>query len=243
MKKAILVVTHERSGTHLLINMINYRHNGDFSSIGRLPSENIPHTIEVYKDWVYKYILTNRYSLNVVSKSHHQVEFYTDFIDFLFENYYVIYLKRDIKDVLVSYYKFLNSDEKDHKPIPGFPEFKDWVFMNPEKVGYKYFANYPDPHVVVMPCDYIERIYLHTKGWEKYSDEILTLNYEDILMNYSIEKAKIESYIGIKISEKIPDINDKNLPNFYPNKGIIGAYKDFMSKELIEKINSRLSYL
>ena len=94
MKHPIIVVTHERSGTHLLINLINYKNNGNFSSIGRLPSENIPHTVEVYKDYVYKYILTNRYDLDAISKSHHQVEFYEPFFDYVFENYKVIYLRR-----------------------------------------------------------------------------------------------------------------------------------------------------
>jgi hypothetical protein len=48
-------------------------------------------------------------------------QFYED-LDFLFENYYVIYLKRDIKDVLVSYYRFLN-DKGNKVPISGFPDF------------------------------------------------------------------------------------------------------------------------
>jgi hypothetical protein len=237
MGKSILVVTHERSGTHMLINIINNKNNGDYSAIGRLP-ENKKHDIDTYKEYVYKYILMNANSnKDLVSKSHHQVEFFDNFLDYLYDNYHVIYLKRDIKDVLLSYYKFLNSDDN-HKQIVDFPIFKDWIFMNPSKIGYKYFANYPDPHVINEPIDYIDRILIHQKGWEKQKDNILTLNYEDILTDFPNQKIKIEDYIGQKVSNDIPNINDKKLPNFYPNKGIIGGYLEYMDVELINKIDN-----
>lgn len=238
MQKAILVVTHERSGTHLMINIINHLHNGRFSAIGHLPP-NKKHDIPTYKDYVYKYVLANRFDLDTVSKSHHQVEFYEDFIDELFDNYHVIYVKRDIKDTLVSYHKFLNSD-KEHKPIPDFPTLNDWVFMNPKEVGYKFFAEYPDPHIIVEPDNYVNRITMHHDGWMKYKDRLLLVNYEDLLLNFSVEKEKIESYIGQKIASNIPSISDPKLPNFFPNKGIIGSYKTNMSEELILKINNIL---
>ena len=79
---------------------------------------------------------------------------------------------------------------------------------------------------------------MHTEGWLKYKDNMLVLNYEDILNNFSEEKLKIEDYIYKKIGDKLPDINDKSLPNFFPNKGIVGSYKTKMNKELIKKINS-----
>lgn len=239
MKKSTLVVTHERSGTHLLINMINYKNNGNFCAIGKLP-DNKKHDLETYKDYVYKYILMNSVAnKDVISKSHHQSFFYEDFIDYLFENYNVIYLKRDIKDVLVSYYKFLNSDEE-HKLIKDFPKFDEWIFMNPKNVGYKYFANYPDPHVFYEPIDYIDRWLIHVNSWVKYKDNLLMINYEDILNDYIETKNKIENFLGQKISDKIPNINDKNLPNFYPNKGIIGTYKEYMNDEIIDKIQKMM---
>jgi hypothetical protein len=72
----------------------------------------------------------------------------------------------------------------------------------------------------------------------KYKDNLLVVNYEDILLNFQSEKERIESYLDQPIADKIPDINDKNLPNFFPNKGIVGAYKDYMDDELINRINS-----
>ena len=46
--KNILVVTHERAGTHLVINLINYKNNGDFIPIGKLPYTEKEYTLENY---------------------------------------------------------------------------------------------------------------------------------------------------------------------------------------------------
>lgn len=228
--KPVLVITHERSGTHLLINIINYDKNGAFSTIGYIP-EHIDYNIKNYKYYTQKDIFVNSFRNEfIVYKSHHQVQFMIDYFDILFEKYHVIYLHRDLKDVLVSYYRFLKKDKI------GFPDFADWIFMNPNEIGRKYIAPYPDPHVIIEPIDYIDRWRIHLK-WLEYSDKMLVLKYEDILTDFSNIKYRLENYIGKKVSEKIPDITDKNLPNFLPGKGIIGSHKDFMDEDLISKIN------
>jgi hypothetical protein len=79
---------------------------------------------------------------------------------------------------------------------------------------------------------------MHTNGWLKHKDKMLVVDYENILTNYSLEKDKIENYICKKISDKIPNVHDKTLPNFGPVKGVIGGHKEVMSKELIDKINN-----
>jgi len=238
--KPVIVITHERSGTHLLINLINYDKKGEFFTIGYIPpTDKNGFNIENYIHQSYKDIVVNSYRENSVSKSHHQIEFMTDYLDFLFSKYNVIYLKRDIKDVLVSYHRFLNADNE-LKPIIDFPLLEDWIFMNPKEIGYKFFADYPDPHVIVEPTNYIERINLHVNGWMKYKDNMCVLNYEDILLDFNNQKLIIENYIGKKIGDKIPNIYDKDLPNFNPGKGIVGGYKDHMNEELISKINDYL---
>ena len=237
MYKPVLVVTHERSGTHLLINIINYDKNGEFYTIGYIP-RNISYNLENYRHHTYKDIIVNSYRNDCVCKSHHQIEFMEDYLDFLFSKYNVIYLKRDIKDVLVSYYKFIPYPTD----LDKFPKFEDWIFSKPDDIGREFLLPYsPDPHVIIEPENYLDRWRNHIRGWEKYKDNLLILNYEDILIDFKNQKEKIESYIGKKIADIIPDVNDKNLPNFNPGKGIVGSHKEWMNNILIEKINIYLS--
>jgi len=226
--KNILIVTHERSGTHLLINIINFENNGNFRSIGLLPP-NEEHNLENYKKYVYRHMVNTFYP-DLISKSHHQVEFYEPFMNYVFDNYKVIYVKRDIKDVLISYYHFL-------KRCNDFPEFKDWIFMNPKEIGNKYVDKNPDPHIIIEPKEYIDRWTLHYNGWMKYKDKLLVVNYEDLLNDFQLQKQRLEDYLGKKVSDDLPDRNDKILTNIKPNKGIIGWHKEFMDEELIKKIN------
>lgn len=236
MAKSTIVITHERSGTHLLINCINYEKKGQFSTIGYTPDKR-DFNLKGYKHTTYKDIMSNAYLPDSVNKSHHQVEFMEDYLDFLFNKYKVIYVKRDIKDVLNSYYKFIPKPEEKN-----FPAFEEWVFSKPDSIGRQFLQPYaPDPHIIIEPKNYVHRWFLHTNGWLKHKDKMLVVNYEDMLADYPNQKGKIESWIGKKIAPKIPDVHDKSLPNFGPVKGKIGGYKEVMSEKLAAKIEDCLS--
>jgi len=134
----------------------------------------------------------------------------------------------------VSYYHFLKRGDN-------FPEFKEWIFMNPKEIGNKYVDENLDPHIILEPKDYIDRWKLHYNGWIKYKNNLLIVDYEDLLNDFPLQKERLENYLDKKVSNKLPDKNDKFLPNIKPNKGIIGWHKEFMNEELIKRINKRIN--
>lgn len=232
-QKPIIVITHERSGTHLVINCINYDTYGSFYTVGYTPEKN-NFNLKSYKHITYKDVMTNAYISNSVSKSHHQIQFMEDYLDFLFNKYHIIYVKRNIYDVLCSYYKFIQNPSE-----IGFPKINEWIFSKPNDIGKKFLTPYaPDPHIIIEPKNYIHRWLLHTTDWLKHKDKMLVLNYEDMLLDYPAQKYKIENYIKKRIADKIPNVHDKSLPNFGPVRGIIGAHKEIISKELIDAIDN-----
>jgi len=232
-KKVTIIITHERSGTHLVINAINFEKNGDYHTIGYIPNIS-EHNLKNYKHTVYRDIISFAYLPDAVCKSHHQVEFVNEHLDYLFEKYNVIYVQRNIKDTLTSYYHFVKSACDNN-----FPNIDEWIFSKPNEIGKKFLTPYAsDPHIIIEPENYIHRWQLHINGWMKHKNNMLVLNYEDILNDYAQERLRIEDYICKKISPTIPDKNNKNLPNYKPRKGNIGSYKECMSEELIQKIDN-----
>jgi hypothetical protein len=233
MKKPVLVVTHERSGTHLLINIINYDCDGHFRTIGWMPNNELPFTLDKYKHTYYRDIMSNAYRQGEVCKSHHQVEFSLPYIDFILENYKIIYVKRDVKDVLFSYHKFISTSVDS----TNFTSLEEWIFSKPDDVAKKFINPYfPDPHVIVEPDTYIDRWKKHLDGWMKFENDILVVSYEEILGNYNEVKPKIENWVGKKVVDDLKILNNPKYPNFKPNKGIVGEYKEVMSDDLIKKI-------
>ena len=82
--KNTLVVTHERAGTHLTINIINNENNGNFKPIGKLPRHE-KHDLEHYIQYANLSMLYEYYQPNLTFKSHHQVFFFENNIDQLFD--------------------------------------------------------------------------------------------------------------------------------------------------------------
>lgn len=232
MKKPVIIITHERAGTHLVINLINHEKFGDFHTIGYIENPK-KHTTKDYIHTAYRDIMSNAYIENSVSKSHHQVEFMNEYLDYLFSRYSVIYVKRNILDILNSYYKFIpKPDEKN------FPKIDEWVFSKPDDIGRKFLQPYaPDPHIITEPKNYIDRYMIHMNGWMKYKNNMLVLCYENIINDYKNQKHIIEEYISKRIADDIPSVYDKRFPNFGPVKGVIGGHKEVMNENLLNKID------
>ena len=99
--KNILVVGHERSGTHFLINTIalNYPYysNYEISVLG--DTQELRQIFEWY------------YSKNErrIFKSHHQFYFFFPFFEELLRHFHIFYIVRDGRDVLTSCFHYYNN--------------------------------------------------------------------------------------------------------------------------------------
>jgi len=114
LEKPILVVSHERSGTHLTLN-----------SFGENQCANLPiDTKEVVDNFL------KEYQGNRILKSHHQSYFFEDYV---YDKYNVVYVKRDPLDVMTSMFFYHKTNKT---AFPQHNTIEEFVFggpYNPDK--------------------------------------------------------------------------------------------------------------
>lgn len=149
----------------------------------------------------------------------------------------VIHLVRDGRDSLLSYYHYLKLNKNNGPTLEEMIKDED----------------------VLWPCRWEE----HTKQWNKnpYNAEILTIRYEDLLINPEFELRRIADFSNMPIQEqrlsqiihstridilrkKVSEngwdydkIFGEDSPNFF-RKGVSGEYLEEIDQELIEFFNS-----
>jgi Sulfotransferase domain len=108
-RPAIMVVSHERSGTHFLMTALarGYGYVAkpwiDFDWHHNQINFFLPLKVEQTL-----LTLSNQHLANIV-KTHHAVEFFDGILDRLLSRYLIFYVHRNPTDVMLSYWRFINS--------------------------------------------------------------------------------------------------------------------------------------
>lgn len=208
--KDTLVVSHERSGTHLTINTIGLNiKNVPIPGFGYVSGMNIT-----------QYMMDNKFG--GIWKSHHHSTYFD--IEKLIDNFNVIYVKREIKDTLNSCWFYYRKNQV----FKCNTNINEWVFESPK------FKNGVDPYNPIFE-NFVIRWIEHVNSWLKYKNSILIINYENIIDDFNSVREELSKYLGINIREDIPSLKESSV---YPRKGIIGDYKNNMNKITIDKINN-----
>jgi len=238
MKKRILIVSHERSGTHFLLNSIGLNFNRPFQPIGigkelsggpmaeeRFSQEEMRDFLDSSR-FLQECGGVNKFSPpDQMLKSHHDVDFHGLSKDVLKEKYYVFYIYRECKDVLTSMYYYFNL----HKEVyPWTEDVSDFCltlkYKNDEYLSQEY-------------NNFVERWKIHTDGWlsSKIPDKVIS--YEELSFHFD----DVIHEIGEIIEEAPKKIARPKLGEFvhsYPRKGIVGDWENLMSEEVANKIDS-----
>ena len=180
--KKILVVSHERSGTHFLIDSIAYNF-GYSNNVINFPTQDSKdfskkRTTE-YRDFIQSSV-RSFYSLKTdrIFKSHHDVRFFDGMLEELKDNFYIFYIKREACDVLTSCYHYYNLPHLTH-----FPQEKNVEKFIFELKPYQYATD--GAYSFVKSENQILRWKNHVEGWEKSGATIL--EYNNLKVNKSNE--------------------------------------------------------
>jgi len=229
--KKILVVSHERSGTHFLINTIAYNFPWYSNKVITLDSKDI---INPDEDTVNSYIKEVEYRfkkyfgkrVSRIFKSHHQYYFFKDYINELLDEFIIFYLVRNVNDTLTSlYYYFKWGQRLAHKPFPVENDFSKLIRLKPYM--------YPTDGVnsVKKSENFIYRWINHVESWLEAEGNINIVKYEALKRDPGKVISQIAEVLKEDMPERIVIPQLKKSPSIFPRKGIIGDWKNIFEKE------------
>ena len=218
--RKILVISHERSGTHMLINTlaINFgfgEHQIDIDDKNPINWRNS----QAMKNFLSSY--HEQSPLNIF-KSHHPFEFYLPILDYVFSQFRIFYIYRDGRDVMTSFWYFLSRLPWDEGPkCPSVGEF-----MRHEPSGQ--CCRYQIQPAVTM----LQRWIAHVDNWTgQQNPDLCMIKFEDLCNDFEkTTKELISSFLNIKPLGIIKPKMDHGRA-VLPWKGKVGNWKDYFSND------------
>jgi len=233
MKKT-LVVSHERSGTHFLINSISMNFNLNARWID-IHCKDYIYPEEAYKKNYKKDIeafFESQYGIQTdrIYKAHHQFGYYDTIIDDILEHFNIFYIYRDARDTLASCYKYFNE-----APVTAFPKcdtIEEFLFETPP-----YLYPYDGAYSYIKSENMVERVAKHTESWKPVFDKITVLSYADLKNNFAGSMDKIADTLNVTrpLDAKMPEVGFNSI---HPGQGITDGWKNVMSEEVSNKIKT-----
>lgn len=228
--KKVMVVSHERSGTHFLMNTLNQ----NFNYISH-PWINFDfdlginfHSAKAILNFFKK--LHNKPVLNIV-KSHHNFSFFPKIINYLTDQFHIFYIYRDPRDTMASFFRLINHFQWDEGPQTA--TVSEFIRAQP-RAGILRYQKEQCP-------DMLSRWQDHVEGWFDYaqSDEEITLvKYRNLNLDFDKTVQKIAKILDMKVDKpKRPHLK-KNV--IHKGKGKVGGHRKFFNEEDYQYIKERV---
>ena len=217
-RKNILVVSHERAGTHFLINSIAFNFpqydNQELSVLGA--------PTELKKIFSLYYSKEERH----IFKSHHQFYYFLPFLSELLKHYHIFYIRRDGRDVLTSCFHYFNKSGSESFPVTD--SMDDFLSIKP----YEY--PFDKEYSLLKTSNMIERWCVHVKGWELVQDRITILDYEKMVEDFDETIETISKVLGLPAPKEkiIPKKSDRTV---FARKGVVGDWKNIFSDKALKR--------
>jgi hypothetical protein len=230
----IVVVSHERSGTHFLINTIarNFSITPGYIDIPRKNNK------EYDNKWYNKYrkevrkFCESKYNKDAgrIFKTHHQTWFFEPYMGQFKKHFHVFYIVRDPRDVFVSCFYYFNRHNKD---FPVTKTVGDLLRTKP------YEHNWDSGRSFIKSESMVERWCRHVSGWIEQGVNIIT--YSDLKRKFDKQVDKIGKVIGKKPPRK-PVVPPLKINVVESRKGIEGEWKQHLTPKDIKYVADVVGY-
>ena len=228
--KKLIVVSHERSGTHFLINSITNNSGGVYGRPYPLePYKDVYHDgpyddPKEYKEYVYAWLNSYRgVSESKIFKTHHKAEFFKDYLADIKEEYHILYIRRNPLDVLTSLYHYYRNCEPGNQPHQNFSlDIDDFLFNKTPK---------DDWYSLTPNSSNAERLKEHVNEWSELGVDMVF--YEDLKLDYQNTMGKIFNVLGLS-SPKV--FKETMLSGIRPRKGEINDHINLFNNNQISRL-------
>ena len=220
-RKKAMVVSHERSGTHFLMNTLaqNFGYivtpwvNFDFDL-----GINF-HSSQALRAFFAQ--MAGKPVLNIV-KSHHQFAFFEPIIDDLLDEFHVFYVYRDPRDVMASFRRVVDHMEWDFGPK--FATVGEFMRAPPRAASLRYQKQ--------QAATMLERWKHHVEGWTrcaKAHQGLIVVRYEDLNGDFEATLAAIAGRIAMPCPNPTRPALDENV--VLAGKGEVGGSRDLLTAD------------
>lgn len=227
-----MVVSHERSGTHFLMNTLAL----NFSYIAK-PWINFDfelglnfHASSDLQSFFKQ--IEGKPILNLV-KSHHQLAFFTDFVDELADDFHIFYIYRDPRDVMASFWRMIQHLGWDEGPKT---ETVGQFMRSAPSGGLLRYQKEQVPNMVY-------RWQAHVEDWlalahQDGGEHVIAIRYE----NLNLEFDETVKRIGERIERPVqnPVRPDKNENVVVPGTGKVGGHRELFTAEDLEFVRTKM---
>jgi len=195
------IFSFPRSGLHLFSRILGLNLYVNFDAMS-----NEGHVINKIQNYQHKETLFTHQTLSMMS---------TNLFDYIRNNTKPIFLYRDPKDSLISWFFLSNKNTP-----PNISNIKSFL-----RSSFKHFPN---------------RLLLwkyHVLEYQQYiiDNNYLVIRYENLVQNFSETKTMVENYLNTTILlDSIPPLKQVDMSR----KGIIGDHLNYFDNDTINEINS-----
>ena len=219
-KKAI-VVSHERSGTHFLMNALAL----NFEYISK-PWINFDYEIPInfHSSKELSEFFRKMHDLPILNivKTHHHFSFFQDFIDYLAEQYHIFYVYRDPRDVMVSFWKLIRDLSWDEGPKTD--SVTSFMRTAPRGAILRYQKE--------QSQTILHRWQDHVTGWIDFAEEsdnqkVIVICYNDLNLKFEETVEKIGTIINHPVEKQERPNKEDNV--IHPGTGQVSNYQKYFT--------------
>ena len=199
--KNILVCSHQRSGTHFLINSIAINLDWTCDWLDVPPTTDTARLKKFFEDVKPQ---------NKVFKSHHQFDCFSECWDIIKDKFDVFYIYRDGRDVLTSMFFYYVLKQRWVRAR----NVGEYMRLNPQVYNYDY------RYSIIKSDNHVDRWVNHVEDW--LNRDVCYITYEKLSRAFPGTISDISSYLKRPMKTEKPGLNHRAV---HARKGIIGDYK------------------